>query len=149
MSIKQQIEQILGSHNTDRRIPVVVLLGATPEHVGAYILRDFSGVDLSGLVVFGKGQTPSAWPDGLRFRGTEIDELIGSQSCICCAMRSELASSLSQLFLAVLRKQEQPVEAVLLFTQAMDASALVASLKHAPFLAQRYRLALSLPLTGA
>ncbi|MCD8537054.1 MAG: hypothetical protein LRY56_05995 [Burkholderiaceae bacterium] len=149
MSIQQQIEQILGSNNTDRRIPVVVLLGATAKQASELVLRKLSARELSRLVVFVNGPVRCVWPEGLRYRSTEFDELVGSQGCLCCAMRSELASALSQLFFGVLRRQEPAVGCVLIVTQAVDASVLAESLKHAPFLAQRYRLTASLPLASA
>jgi len=128
----------------DHRIPVLALLQSSMDLATELIstaLQETDVVFARDIVLF-SNQTPgSSWPDGLRFIPVPSDELALANGCLCCSMRSELASALSQLFLQVLRRQTHPVRLVIIVTTAADASALVETLRHAPFLAQRYRLA--------
>lgn len=147
-SFKHHVEQILRQDHADRRIPVLVLLGATAQQA-CESLCEVPEAYLSKLFVFVNDMPSCAWPHSLRVSVLASDELANAQGCLCCSMRSELASAMSQLFLSLLRRQQDSVGAVVIVTQANDAHALVASLKHAPFLAQRFHFEASLLLTRA
>ena len=63
----------------------------------------------------------------------------GSDSgCLCCGMRSELGDALRDVFLRALTKKSPPVERVIIEANTSDPGALKFTLKHAPFLGQRY-----------
>ena len=128
----------------DHRIPALALLQGSLDLATELISIALQETDLvcaRDIVLF-SNQTPgSGWPDGLRFVSVPSDELVLANGCLCCSMRSELAGALSQLFLQVLRRQADPVRLVIIVTTAADASALAETLRHAPFLGQRYRLA--------
>lgn len=149
LTAKQHLVQILRSDHTDRRLPVLVLLNATPQSVSHVLLTGLVGSDLGRLVVFAASTSTNDWPTELRTVLIGTDELADSQGCLCCSMRSELAGSLSRLFLRLLRRQEPEVAGILIVTQSSSDSALVKTLQHAPFLGQRFRLVASLPLESA
>lgn len=140
---------MLTVNHTDRRVPVLVLLQTNLDGVCRTLLSGRSESDLSRLVVFSSDLRQRAPSSSLRVHVIEIDELAQSKGCLCCSMRSELATGLGQLFLRLLRRQEPAVAGVLIVSEAMNAVAFELSLKHAPFLGQRYRMVASLPLTGA
>lgn len=149
LGAKQYIEKLLQSDDAHGRIPVIVLAGATPEQAFERVFCQLNPADLAKLVVFAADLPPCEGLSSLRAYAVATDELNQGQGCLCCSIRSELTSSLSQLFLRVLRRQEQTVAAVVIVTVARDASGLTQALKHAPFLGQRYRLIACLPLTRA
>lgn len=140
LSIKACIEQVIRCRQADHRIPVLVLTGVSPERVLKERLAGIAPSDLSKLYVFMSEPLSGAWPHELRVTVVATDELNQTQGCLCCAIKSELAAALSKLFLRLLRREEPPVSLVLIVTQAQDSSVLQQSLKHAPFLGQRYRL---------
>ena len=136
----------------DHRIPVLALLQCSVGLALASLstaLRETDVVRMHDIVLFSDQTQGSNWPDDLRFTPVPSDELLSAQGCLCCSMRSDLASALSQLFLQVLRRQAQPVRLVIIVTTATDAAPLRETLRHAPFLAQRYRLAGCVDLSGA
>lgn len=143
------IEDLFRANPSDKRIPVVVLLATAVDQAMGAVFGKVDKNCLGGLVVFGGEPQPMKWPSSLRYVEIQQDELLQSNGCLCCSLRSELATSLSQLFLDVLRRQQRPVAAVVLVTGAHSADALVQTLKHAPFLGQRYRLAVCLPSASA
>lgn len=149
LGAKQHIEKLLQSADAHGRIPVIVLAGATAEQAFERVFSQLNAADLAKLVVFAVDLPPCDGLSSLRAYAVATDELNQGQGCLCCSIRSELASSLSQLFLRVLRRQEPTVALVVIVTEARDASGLTQALKHAPFLGQRYRLVACLPLTGA
>ena len=81
---------------------------------------------------------------GFRISPISNDELEAAQGCLCCSMRSEIATVLSQLFLKVLRREQPLVRLVVVVTAAGQADPLRQALRHAPFLGQRYRFVAAL-----
>ena len=127
----------------DRRIPVLALLQCSLDVAIDCLSTALENTDVvctQDIVVF-SNQTPgSNWPDGLRFEAVPSDEIVTANGCLCCSLRSELARSLSRLFLQLLRREVKPVRLVIVVTSAADVAPLFETLRHAPFLAQRYRL---------
>ena len=140
LSTKSYIEQVIRCREEDHRVPVLVLTSMTPDRVLQDSLAGIETCDLSKLHVFMSQAPVQPWPSELRVTIVATDELDEAQGCLCCSIKSELATALSTLFLRLLRRQEPRVALVLVVTQATDASVMQQSLKHAPFLGQRYRL---------
>lgn len=83
---------------------------------------------------------PLNWPESLRFQALPEDELFATQGvCLCCALKSPLADALRHLFMSALTKQQSKVNQVYILTRSNNTKVLVQTLKHAPFLAHRYR----------
>lgn len=139
------IDQLVRSVRQDARIPLVVLLGTTLERALIDVFAGLGPDTLEKVVVLADQARTGHCPSSLRHILLSGDDLSVTDGCLCCSMRSELASELSRLFFRVLRRQEPSVAAVIIVTAAVDASALQSTLLHAPFLGQRYRLAASLP----
>lgn len=126
----------------DYRTPIQVLHGREPQAALAQWLGDSDPSCFSRVFVIAPvGCIPEVWPESLRLTVTMSDELASSDACLCCAMSNEVSDALRQLFFAVLRKQQLPVNLVVLATSAGSTDPLALALKHAPFLGQRYRLA--------
>ena len=140
LSIKPYIEQVIHCPRTDHRIPVLVLTGIESGSRFEERLAGIEAADLSRLYVFMSHEPSVALSEEMRVTVVQTDELSEAQGCLCCSIKSELATAMSRLFLRLLRREEPSVALVLIVTQAADASVLQQSLKHAPFLGQRYRL---------
>ncbi len=58
--------------------------------------------------------------------------------CLCCGLRSGLGDALRSIFLSALSARAAPLERVLIDANAVRAEQLGQTLKHTPFLGQRY-----------
>jgi hypothetical protein len=140
------IDFALLSPSKDTRIPVIAAIGDSVSRSLERLVEGIAAKDRQGVVVLAPGAAPRGWPRELRLRLLPEDELLISEGCLCCAMQTGLASALQALFLSLLRREDEPVRAVVLVSEAQTIDSLAATLKHAPFLGQRYRLICSLPL---
>jgi hypothetical protein len=123
----------------DNRIEVNVLQTQSPAEIYAWV-QSFTEKEARARVIMAPFEHPLDFPKHLRFKNLPDDELFTAQGqCLCCALKSPLADSLRSLFMMVLTKQEPKVSAVYVLTQAKKSDLLLQTLKHAPFLAQRYR----------
>ena len=129
----------------DTRLPVIAVFGDSVARTLRRLVDGVAAADRQAVVVIASGPSPEDWPTDLRLRFLLEDELALSEGCLCCAMQTGLASVLQSLFLSLLRRTEAPVKAVIVVTEAKTVDSLAATLKHAPFLGQRYRLTASLP----
>jgi len=152
-ALSQAVEQAFLSGQTDQRISVVALLGGSLHQALDQVFKQLDPTVLGQLVVLacapGALTQAYSWPSNLRLVTLQSDEVMQAKGCLCCSMRSELAAALGKLFLDVLRRHQPIVVGVIVVTKATDASALAQTLKHAPFLGQRYRLVGCLPLNGS
>lgn len=139
------IERIIRTASADKRIPVLVLLGTSLSRALVEVFDDLDSEVLKQVVVLAGHAKPARWPGSLRCIHVSDDELVNTDGCLCCALRSEFPAALSQLFFSVLRRQQGKVGMAIIVTQANTADVLANTLKHAPFLGQRYRLVASLP----
>lgn len=130
----------------DHRIPLLVVGQTRLVMVCQAFRASVSNLDSLEMadIVFVASQAADSMqtsdlPDDLRLWSVSCDELIEAQGCLCCSMRSEIASVLSRLFLQVLRREQPKVRLVVLLTSGSDVGPLKQALRHAPFLGQRYR----------
>jgi hypothetical protein len=132
--------------SNDHRIALLMVAQANLtlacEAVSASLCR-FDQLSMADIV-FISSQTLNQQPEqavseGLRLHLISSDELQEVQGCLCCSMRSEMASVLSRLFLQVLRREQPSVRLVVIVTAGGYAQPLKQTLRHAPFLGQRYR----------
>lgn len=146
LAVNHFIRHTLQAGGADHRIPLIVVLGSTPQRVFQEVFGCLEPHELERVVAFVTQLPQGEPPSKLRVSVVATDELVQAEGCLCCSIRSELASSLSQLFLRVLRRQEPGIGVVVVVTEASQADTLVQTLKHAPFLGQRYKLQACLPL---
>lgn len=60
------------------------------------------------------------------------------EDCLCCGLRSGLGDALSSMFLSALSARGQPLERVLIDAGGIRSAQLRQTLKHTPFLGQRF-----------
>lgn len=141
----ERLDGVIDDHPGDNRLPMVVMLGQTAQCALGNYLLDLNPEQMSSLVVFATQDKPDDWPLALRYVQVPDGDLVSAQGCLCCSMNAQFPSMLSHLFLRILRREEPATKAVVLVTAAESAAPIEATLRHAPFLRQRYRLAACLP----
>ncbi len=144
---RETMDERLTNLDDDPRIPVVGILGSSLLDAMGIIVSQISVSALAEMIVVCDQPKPQAWPAELRLLSLRQDELLlaRDRSCLCCGLNSELASELSRLFFDVLQRKVPGVKTVVVVSRAVVGDVLAQTLKHAPFLAQRYRLAYCLP----
>lgn len=65
-------------------------------------------------------------------------DTVAEESCLCCGMHSALGDTLRTLFFQALSDRTQALDRVVIVTDTIDAQQLAHTLKHTPFLGQRY-----------
>ncbi|MDH4402227.1 MAG: hypothetical protein QE486_11035 [Burkholderiaceae bacterium] len=130
------------------RIPVVVVRGEQAFEQTAWLKRFMAHPSMQGSVLF----TASATRDTeLGYNRVEIftpARLTSAEGCLCCGMNSGLGDALRSLFLRVLGKRVEPVDRVVIDAVGLDFEQIVMTLKHAPFLGQRYVYQATLTVVG-
>ena len=135
----------------DTRIPVIAVVGLPGSGKTRFLrglLRAPSMRDT--VVVQGESVTPGATvlehPRRIVVEGTEPDPGSG---CLCCGIRSGVGDALRDLFLKALSRRVAAVGRVMIESPAPDSAALRFTLRHAPFLGQRYVLVATLLVLDA
>ena len=139
------------------RIPLVAVLGAAGSGKTTFLNRLLALESMQHSVVL-LAVTPAAAPspvegDASVNQGTEAGsvaleharvlklpaiELVNDSGCLCCGMNSALGDALRDLFLQALSRRVPRVDRVLIESRAIDPSVLRLTVRHAPFLGQRY-----------
>lgn len=65
-------------------------------------------------------------------------DTFAEESCLCCGMHSALGDTLRSLFFQALSDRTQALDRVVIVTDMIDGKQLAHTLKHTPFLGQRY-----------
>lgn len=119
-------------------IPIVLVLGecltATRLFLNLLIAQD----DFSGSVVIGIKQDTL---DPIRHaRLIELPrlEFSAQDSCLCCGMHGALGDALRQIFFQALKDRSKQLDRVLIESDSIEPSQLAHTLRHTPFLGQRY-----------
>ncbi len=139
----------------DVRIPVIAVVGRPGSGKTRWLNRLLSVPQLRDtVVVHGGGTAPGAMPlahaRSIVVAGTDPDpDPDPARGCLCCGMRSGVGDALRDLFLKALSRRVPPVRRVMIESGAPDSAAIRFTLRHAPFLGQRYALAASLLLIDA
>ena len=112
------------------------ILGARPRHDTVVLLSARATPDATIL----------EHPRCITVAGMSPDPATG---CLCCGIRSGVGDALRDLFLKALSRRVPPVVRVMIESATTDSAALRFTLRHAPFLGQRYRLAATLLVIDA
>ena len=135
----------------DVRIPVIAVVGRPASGKTHWLNRVLGTPQMRDTVVIhGGGTAPGAmalaYPRNIVVAGMDPDPATG---CLWCGMRSGVGDALRDLFLKALSRRVPPVRRVIIESGTPDSAALRFTLRHAPFLGQRYTLAGSLLLIDA
>ncbi len=120
------------------RIPVIALLG-NPGSGKTYFLNHLLNAQvMSHSVVLTASDDAQTAHLSTRLQRLASVREASDSGCLCCGMRSGLGDALRDLFLRALSKKIPPVARVIIEANITDPGPLKFTLKHAPFLGQRY-----------
>lgn len=130
----------------DKRIAVDVMQGKWSDVASMSLLRRLlSSPVFAGAVFVLDEAMPGAWPiDPSSQAAIRLDAgslmVQGGEGCLCCGFRSSLGDTLRQVFLDALAKRRPIPSRVVILADTDDDEVFRQTLRHAPFLSQRYVL---------
>lgn len=135
-----------GKKQIDTRIVVDVMLGNWSDATAGLLLRRLvsSPVFDAAIFVLDEGM-PGCWPvcpSSQSVIKLDAGSLMaqGGEGCLCCGFRSSLGDALRQVFLDALAKRRSIPSRVVIVAEGDDVEVYRQTLRHAPFLSQRYVL---------
>ncbi|MFZ4711587.1 MAG: GTP-binding protein [Zwartia sp.] len=130
------------------RIPVIAVQGENGVEQTAFLKKLLAHASMRGSVVL----TDSVHRDvALGFDRIETfvcAPTVSAEGCLCCGLNSGLGDALRSLFLRALTKRTKPIDRVFIDATSLAVERIVFTLKHAPFLGQRYLYQATLTVTG-
>lgn len=136
----------MATKQADSRIAVDVMLGNWTDVTAESLLRRLvSSPVFDGAIFVMDEATPGPWrrhPDSQSAVRLAVGSLMvqGGQGCLCCGFRSSLGDALRQVFLDALAKRRPSPSRVVIIAETEEAEIFQQTLRHAPFLSQRYKL---------
>lgn len=131
------------------RIPVIAVRGETAAEHTAWLRHFLQLPLLQGSVVLTPALNREAELGYDRVQAFVPARAAGEGDCLCCGMNSGLGDALRSLFLRVLTKRTEPLDRVVIDALTLDPAQLALTLKHAPFLGQRYVYQMTVTVKGA
>lgn len=121
------------------RIPLVAVLGAAGSGKTTFLNRLLALPSMEHSVVLSASTSnASALLAHARVYTLPEIEQVSDSGCLCCGMNSAMGDTLRDIFLRALSKRIARVDRVVIESRALDASPLRQTVRHAPFLGQRY-----------
>ena len=130
------------------RIPVVVVRGEQALDQTAWLKRLLAHPSMQGSVVLTAVDKRDAELGFNRVEAFTLARLTNAEGCLCCGMNSGLGDALRSLFLRVLSKRVAPIDRVVIDAVDLNVEQIALTLKHAPFLGQRYLYQATLTVVG-
>lgn len=130
------------------RIPVVVVRGEQALEQTAWLKRWLARPSMQGSVVLTAVDKRDAELGFNRVEAFTLARLTSTEGCLCCGMNSGLGDALRSLFLRVLSKRVAPIDRVVIDAVDLNVEQIALTLKHAPFLGQRYLYQATLTVVG-
>ena len=130
------------------RIPVVVVRGEQALDQTAWLKRLLAHPTMQRSVVLTAGNKRDAELGFNRVEAFRLARLTSAEGCLCCGMNSGLGDALRSLFLRVLSKRVEPIDRVVIDAVGLNVEQIALTLKHAPFLGQRYLYQATLTVVG-
>jgi G3E family GTPase len=120
------------------RIPVIAVLGMPGSGKTYFLNHLLRSPGLANSIVLTASADARQCHDYDRVQRLPSLGQPTEDGCLCCGMRSGLGDALRDLFLRALSKKIPPVARVVIEADTIDPGPLKFTLKHAPFLGQRY-----------
>lgn len=129
---------IFASSRDTGRIPVVAILGKPGSGKTLFLNHLLSIEPLHHSVILSASEDLHTPHTALRLQRLASVREVSDSGCLCCGMRSGLGDALRDLFLRALTRKIPPVDRVIIEANISDPGPLKFTLRHAPFLGQRY-----------
>lgn len=130
------------------RIPVVVVRGEQAVEQTAWLKRFMAHPSVQSSVLFTASAARQTELGCNRVETFTLAPPTSAEGCLCCGMNSGLGDALRSFFLRVLGKRAEPVDRVVIDAVGLDIEQIAMTLKHAPFLGQRYVYQTTLTVVG-
>jgi G3E family GTPase len=129
---------IFASSRETGRIPVIAVLGQPGSGKTFFLNHLLNMQAFNHSVVLTASEDKHTAHIAPRLQRLASVREASDSGCLCCGMRSELGDALRDIFLRALSKKSPPVARVIIEANTSDPGSLKFTLKHAPFLGQRY-----------
>ena len=130
------------------RIPVVAVRGEHPFEQTAWLKQLLTHPAMQGSVVLSAGVGRDVELGYRRVEPFVLTRPTNAGDCLCCGLNSGLGDALRSLFLRVLTKRSERVDRVVIDAVGLDVEQIALTLKHTPFLGQRYLYQITLAVKG-
>jgi G3E family GTPase len=130
------------------RIPVISVRGEHGLEQTAWLKRWLAHRSMHGTVVLTDGVNRAAQLGFDRIETFAWTPATSAEGCLCCGLNSGLGDALRSLFLRVLTKRAKAIDRVIIDAADLSVEQITFTLKHAPFLGQRYVYQTTLTVTG-
>lgn len=119
-------------------IPLVLVLGECLTATRLFLNLLIAQRDLSDSVVIGVRQDTLNPIRHARLIELPRLEISAQDSCLCCGMHGSLGDALRQIFFHALNDRSKRLDRVVIESDTIEQSQLAHTLRHTPFLGQRY-----------
>lgn len=119
-------------------IPIVLILGECLTATRLFLNLLIAQQDFSDSVVISVKQDTLDPMTHARLIELPRLELSAQDSCLCCGMHGALGDALRQIFFQALNDRSKRLDRVLIESDSIESSQLAHTLRHTPFLGQRY-----------
>jgi hypothetical protein len=119
-------------------IPIILVLGECLTATRLFLNLLIAQQDFSESVVIGVKQDTLDPIGHARLIELPRFEFTAQDSCLCCGMHGALGDALRQIFFQALNDRSKRLDRVLIESDSIEASQLAHTLRHTPFLGQRY-----------
>jgi len=130
------------------RIPVVAVRGEHASEQTVWLKQLLAHPAMQGSVVLTAGVARDVELGYGRVEPFVMARQAGEGDCLCCGLNSGLGDALRSLFLRGLTKRAEPFDRVVIDSLGLDVDQIAFTLKHAPFLGQRYVYQATLTVVG-
>jgi len=120
------------------RIPLVLVLGEEGAGKTQFLNLLLKHAAMVGSVVIGPIQSDGEVLQGARYIALPKVTASAQDSCLCCGMHSGLGDALRKLFFEALAERTHPLNRVFIESRGVETDQLAFTLRHTPFLGQRY-----------
>ena len=119
-------------------IPIVLVLGECLTATRLFLNLLIAQQDFSDSVVIGVKQDTLDPIRHARLIELPRVDFTAQDSCLCCGMHGALGDALRQIFFQALNDRSKRLDRVLIESDSIAPSQLAHTLRHTPFLGQRY-----------
>jgi len=120
------------------RVPLLLIAGTCATSTTAFVNVLVAHASLADSVVISTARKDRELPQRARIIELPVLETSAQDNCLCCGMHSALGDTLRKLFFEALNDRGKRLDRVLIESASINTGQLAHTLRHTPFLGQRY-----------